>query len=119
MPSGGIAAGQLSRIEDSRRSADYRYDPVGRLIEVGSRLFANVVTCTFEEGIHVVDPAGHSPPFSYAILRRCIGDGEQDETFVLDTYYMEAGEGGKLRGDWCVSTAATEPTPRPPRTKLA
>ncbi|VWB57815.1 hypothetical protein BLA6860_02675 [Burkholderia lata] len=58
------------------------------------RFFANIVTYTFEDGVHIVGLADHDPPSSYVILQRGTEDDEQDEALGLDTYYMEVGEDG-------------------------
>ncbi|WP_034185391.1 MULTISPECIES: Imm10 family immunity protein [Burkholderia] len=58
------------------------------------RFFANIVTYTFENGVHIVGLADHDPPSSYVILQRETDDDEQDKALGLDTYYMEVGEDG-------------------------
>ncbi|MDR9240046.1 Protein RhsD [Burkholderia multivorans] len=53
------AAGQLSRIEDSRKGGiDYRYDPVGRLIEAISRVAKE--RFAFDPASNIVDPVRSS-----------------------------------------------------------
>ncbi|WP_333998851.1 RHS repeat-associated core domain-containing protein [Burkholderia cepacia] len=49
------AAGQLSRIEDSRNGGiDYRYDPVGRLIEAASPVAKELFA--FDPASNIIDP---------------------------------------------------------------
>ncbi|WP_126227053.1 RHS repeat-associated core domain-containing protein [Burkholderia ambifaria] len=56
------AAGQLSRIDDSRNGGiDYRYDPVGRLIEAASPVSRE--RFAFDPASNIIDPA---PPAAIA-----------------------------------------------------